>query len=91
MAKYNFGGGLGASAKSGWQKKRGMKEGWILPLPKRPTQEYVNDLSCISRIAVAGLNKAGMSWKVPTKVKLKLTAVGKKDDRVLFKAVAVGK
>ena len=91
---YNFKGGLKVSSKVGWIKSRGLKDGSILDLPKKPTQEYVNDLSCIGNIAVAGLSKRVMSWIVPTNIKLKLEAIGSKrlengENLPLFKAVKV--
>jgi len=91
---YNFKGGLKTASKVAWIKSRGLKDGSILALPKSPTQDYVNDLSCIGNIAVSGLSKRVMSWVVPENVKLKLEAVGSKrldngDVLPLFKAVKV--
>jgi len=91
---YNFKGGLKVSAKPSWIAKRGLKDGSILELPKKATQEYVNDLSCIGQVAVKGLSKRVMSWIVPTNIKLRLELVGAKklndgQELPLFKAVAV--
>jgi len=91
---YNFKGGLKVSAKPSWIVNRGLKDGSILDIPKKPTQEYVNDLSCIGQIQVKGLSKRIMSWIVPQNVKLKLEQVGTKrlndgQKLPLFKAVAV--
>ena len=71
-----------------------MKDGSILALPKKASQDYVNDLSCIGNVAVKGLSKRVMSWIVPQNVKLRIEAVGSKklDDGQtlpLFKAVLV--
>ena len=75
---YNFKGGLKVSAKPSWISKRGLKDGAKLSLPSKPTREYVNDLSCISSIAVSGLSKRAMTWNVPKNITLKIEQVGSK-------------
>jgi len=63
---YNFKGGLKVSAKPSWIAKMKLKTGKTFSLPKEPSQEYVNTLSCITSIRVKGLSKRVMSWVVPS-------------------------
>ena len=75
---YNFKGGLKVSAKPSWIAKRGLKDGQEFKMPSKPTEEYVNDLSCLSSIAVSGLSKRAMTWSVPKNITLKIEQVGSK-------------
>ena len=62
---YNFKGGLKSGSKPGWIAKLKIKSGKVFDLPKKPTQDYVNTLSCVTSVAVKGLSKRIMTWEVP--------------------------
>ena len=62
---YNFKGGLKVSGKPSWISKMKIVNGKKFDLPKEPTQEYVNTLSCVTSVEVKGLSKRVMTWEVP--------------------------
>jgi len=76
---YNFKGGLKSGSKPGWIAKMKIVNGKQFALPKEPTQEYVNTLSCVTSVAVKGLSKRAMTWEVPSlKTPLYFEQVGMK-------------
>jgi len=62
---YNFKGGLKVSGKPSWIDKLKIKSGVVFKMPVKPTQDYVNTLSCVTSVAVKGLSKRKMTWEVP--------------------------